>query len=643
MTLQRQLFLIVFILFLVMFTGTFYISIQNVRDYLNNQLISHAQDTATSLGLSLSPHMKNKDMATMNSMVDAVFDRGDYRSIEIIDVQGNSLIKRELPVVIDQVPPLFVDYITIETPAGEALLMSGWSQAATIYVRSHPGYAYFELWQNAKQTLGWFLLTGFSIWLLGYVTLKSLLKPLRNVERQAEAICSREYPIQEQLPWTRELRNVVLAMNKMVMRLKEMFQEQAEMTDHLREEVYLDPVTGLGNRKFFEQQFETQIQSSEELQQGALFLIQIHGLQALNERDGYAAGDELLKQAADIIRAAFQPCGEHFATRLSGPDFLVLVAGLGGEDVNTQAFTLRDQLMQLYESGLLAQEDVAHIGVVVFENPSDGSAILSQADQALRTAQTQGPNAVFVVEEAEQHVHGAGEWRDLLSSALASDRVSLKFQPVVDANGVILHEEALARIQDQDGNDYSAGVFIPMAIRNQLADQLDIAVVKRALSHVFEQRRSVPLAVNLSPMAVGDSGFTQWLYQELVRAPKIAEFLIFELSEYGVLRDIEAARSFCDQLKRFKCRFAIDHFGRGLSSFGFLQSMPVAYLKLDGSFTRDILTGDEAQFFLNTMIRAAHSIDIPVIAEMVETEEQRDALLELSIDGLQGYLTGRPR
>lgn len=642
MTLHRQLILIVFALFLIVFTGTFYISIQNVRDYLNNQLISHAQDTATSLGLSLSPHMKNKDMATMNSMVDAVFDRGDYRLIEIIDVEGENLLRREIPVVINQVPRWFVRAIPITTPAGEALLMSGWSQAATIYVSSHPGYAYFELWQNAKQTFGWFLVTGFSIWLLGYITLKSLLKPLRYVEQQAEAICSREYPIQEDLPWTRELRNVVLAMNKMVMRLKEMFQEQAEMTDRLREDAYNDSVTGLGNRRYFEQQFETMVESSEELQKGALFMVQLLGLQRVNEASGYAAGDALLKQAAVRIKSVFDAYGEHLSARLSGADFVVLVDGISRDEAQKMAQKLSDQLLGLNDGALTEAEDVSHIGVVVFENPLKSRDVLAQADHALRAAQLAGPNSTVTEIYEGQVALNATDWRTLLDGALTADRVGLVYQPVLDQQQAVLHQEALARIQDEDGNHYSAGVFIPMAVRNQMADQLDMTVVKHALHSFIDEKREQPLSVNLSPVAISDPAFTQWLFQELVRAPQLAKQLIFEVSEYGVLQDIDAAKTFAEHLKRLGCRFAIDHFGRGLNSFGFLQTIPVAYLKLDGSFTRDIAESSEGRFFVASLIRAAHSIDIPVIAECVETEEQREALASLSVDGFQGYLIGRP-
>lgn len=642
MTLHRQLILIVFGLFLIVFTGTFYISIQNVRSYLNNQLISHAQDTATSLGLSLSPHMKNKDIATMNSMIDAVFDRGDYREIEIIDVQGETMIKREIPVVINQVPDWFVRTIKITTPAGEALLMSGWSQAATIYVRSHPGYAYFELWQNAKQTFSWFLLTGFSIWLLGYITLKSLLKPLRHVERQAEAICSREYPIQEQLPWTRELRNVVLAMNKMVMRLKEMFQEQADLTDRLREEAYRDPVTGLGNRKYFEQQFETQVESAEELENGALFLIQIQGLQTTNDENGFEAGDQLLRQASKHIQTVFNPCGEYLAARLTGADFLVLVGGMIRPEAQQIGQKLSDQLAALTEEGLLTDECASHVGVLVFNSPLKPNELLAQADHALRSAQNKGANAVVTEVYEGQLAMSATDWRSLLDSALVSDRVGLVFQPVLDSNGDLLHEETLARIQDEEGNTYSAGVFIPMAVRNQMADQLDMTVVKHALQSCAEDRKNQTTAVNLSPAAICDPEFTQWLYQELVRVPQIAKHLIFEVSEFGVVRDVDSARTFADELHRLGSRFAIDHFGRGFSSFGFLQSIRVAYLKLDSSFTREIESNSEARFFLESLIRTAHSIDIPVIAEAVETESQKQALIKLSIDGVQGYLTGRP-
>ena len=234
MTLSKQLMIIILVLFLFVFLGTFFISIDNTRNFIQNQLSSHAQDTATSLGLSLSPHMANDDLPTMGRMVDAIFDRGYYKQLSVDTIAGKNIISRDNPLHIEGIPTWFIDLVPLETPRGEALIMSGWNQAGNIYVYSHPGYAYEELWKNTVATFWWFSGSACAALLLGLIALRFVLKPLRAVETQAEAICNRVYGLQENIPWTRELRRMVEAMNKMARKVKQQFIEQTALTEKLR-------------------------------------------------------------------------------------------------------------------------------------------------------------------------------------------------------------------------------------------------------------------------------------------------------------------------------------------------------------------------------------------------------------------------
>ncbi|MFI0376640.1 MAG: LapD/MoxY N-terminal periplasmic domain-containing protein, partial [Candidatus Thiodiazotropha sp.] len=220
MTLSRQLIILITVLLVLVFAGTFYISVQNTRTYLESQLESHAQDTATSLGLSISKHMAEKDLATVTSMTDAIFDRGYYRLVVVQDMQGAPLVERKLAVTLEGVPEWFIEQFPLSTPIGEAIVMSGWVQAGKVVVQSHPGFAHRQLWQNSVEIFRWFLLSALVVLLLALLSLQFVLRPLREVEQQANAIVNREFPIIERLPRTLDLRRIVLAMNRMSTKVK---------------------------------------------------------------------------------------------------------------------------------------------------------------------------------------------------------------------------------------------------------------------------------------------------------------------------------------------------------------------------------------------------------------------------------------
>ena len=205
MSLYRQLIIFTLALFLVLLTGTWLVTFEGTRSYLINQMESHAQDTATSLGIAISQFAAKNDKASMESMINATFDRGYYQTIRFINLEGKVITERNLEeVTVEDVPSWFiVSTPTLTAPEANANVMEGWRQVGTIYVKSHSGYAYNALWQNTIRMTLWFLVCGIFVLLVGGFGLHMLLRPLRLVQHQADAICRKEYETQEHLPRTK--------------------------------------------------------------------------------------------------------------------------------------------------------------------------------------------------------------------------------------------------------------------------------------------------------------------------------------------------------------------------------------------------------------------------------------------------------
>jgi diguanylate cyclase (GGDEF)-like protein len=648
MSLSRQLLIIIVVLFLLMFVGTFTISMNNTRNYLAEQLKSHAQDTATSLGLSISRFMELGDNSSVETTVNAIFDRGYYREIVVADLKGKPLVKRENPVVIKGIPDWFIAFVPLPTPRTESEVQKGWSQVGMVYVTSHPGYAYDELWRNATGTLRWFLGGALGSILIGMLLIRVVLRPLRAVERQAEGICNREYIVQDRIPWTRDLRKVVEAMNKMSLRVKQMFQEQAETTERLRKQVYLDPVTGLGNRAYFNTQLQHYIETAEEeFANGALFLVELQDFKGFNDRHGYELGDELLRQTARILQATSVKLKECLAAHLSGANFALLTNMTTPEEADQLAEALARGLTELHSGGIADSANVAHLGVACYRQGQTVSEFLSSVDHALRTAQSQAPNSWFRdrIAQSGPAASGASHWGKLLKEAIDGRKAILYCQPIVaTTQGMpeILHREVLLRIPDENGQPLNAGIFMPMAERLGLTMELDRLAVGIVLAHMEKETKKVPYVVNLTAVTIANEEFRAWVVKTLKAAPQAAGRLVFEISEYGVLRDIEATKGFIDLVKSCGAGFSIDHFGRGFTSFGYLSSFKVDSIKIDGSYIRNINDSKDNQFFVHALTKTAHEIDIRVIAETVETETELNTLRELHVDGAMGYLIGRP-
>jgi EAL domain-containing protein (putative c-di-GMP-specific phosphodiesterase class I) len=288
--------------------------------------------------------------------------------------------------------------------------------------------------------------------------------------------------------------------------------------------------------------------------------------------------------------------------------------------------------------------------VTLFTGQTYGE-VLSAADMALRSAQQQGPNAVSLVDPGKSGgdtpVRTATQWGDILREALASKRITLLVQPAKAAaealRSSVLHYESLMRLTDDQGNVIPAVVYTPVAKRLRLAGEFDRAMILEVLGRLAAKRYGdVPVAVNLFPASLQNKEFVDWLCAELGKVPEAASRLLIEVTEYGMIENVDALRDFISRVGAFGTRVGLDHFGRGFSSFGYLSTLKLDYIKVDGSYVRGILSNKDNQFFVESVIKVAHSLEIKVFVVSVETDEELNLLASLGVDGVQGYGVGRP-
>jgi diguanylate cyclase (GGDEF)-like protein len=643
MTLFRQLIIFTLVLFFLLFAGTWYAKLDSTRAFLADQLESHAQDTATSLGLSVSQHVVKNDMPSVESMINAVFDRGYYENIKLLDVKEKVVLERVQSVKIENIPPWFIRWLPLKPPEASANVMSGWIQAGTIVVKSHPGYAYKTLWDDMVSTTIWFIACGLFVLIAGGFGLRFLLRPLMLVERQADAICRKEYEIQERIPWTREFRRVVEAMNRMTRKVKEMFEEQVTQAEGLRERSYHDPVTGLGNRRYFDTQITARLDRRDSVTKGILLLIKLNDLDKLNQLKGFQAGDEFLKRMATLLQDSTRQYASGVLARLTGGDFGIFLPDAPAWDAETIASGVASQLSGLAAEQLAVTDNIGYVGAATYEATTTLGRLLSEADLALTAARQGGPNGWSVraiTEETAQMPLGQQQWREKLEKALLERRISLDAQPVVktaDRNQLV-HLEIFSRIVQEDGKFLSAGIFMPLAERLNLVSSIDRIVLEEVLKLDRRQLNVDSVAVNVSPASLQDND--SFLKNPLPNAPRI----IFEFSEFGAIQNLNLVKEFSTVVRECGHSMGLDHYGQSFSHLGYLQSLRPDYVKIDRAYTGELKDEEsDSRFFIGSLCSVAHSIDIAVIAEGVETEQQAKILKELNLDAIQGYYIDRPK
>ncbi|AXP06396.1 EAL domain-containing protein [Pseudomonas fluorescens] len=645
MSLFKQLLIAICLFLVVAFSGSFMVSLESSRAQYVNQLRSHAQDAATALALSLTPNID--DPAMVELMVSSIFDSGYYASIRVVDVATDkTLVERTGTPDAGSVPQWFVKLIGLEPAGGDAIVSRGWEQAARVEVVSHPMFALAKLWQSALGSLGWLLLCGAVSAVLGALLLRRQLKPLDYMVHQSHAIARREFLSLPELPRTPELRRVVQAMNQMVEKLKALFQEQAERSEKLRVESYQDNLTGLANRRYFEMQLNARVSNPEQASSGYLLLLRVKDLAGLNQRLGGQRTDQLLQAVGEQLlrECARYPETHNLVTRIRGGEFAVLAPGLVREEALQLAQNLEAALASLHATGATDVASVASIGLAPFVHGDSPQAVLQLGDQALAQAESQGePGWACLDHSASASVgddHHA--WHTLLDQALNHQRFELYFQPVVAAQDtqVVLHYKVLSRLLDEQGQTIPAGRFLPWLERFGWTARLDRLMLEQVLEQMAGHEQS--LALNLSSATLADPQALNKVFEVLRAHSNLGSRLTLEIGEEQ-LPEQAVLEQLTRRLRELGFSLSLQRFGGRFSMIGNLSRLGLAYLKIDGSYIRAIDQESDKRLFIEAIQRAAHSIDLPLIAERVETEGELAVIREMGLFGVQGQLVGEPR
>ena len=414
-----------------------------------------------------------------------------------------------------------------------------------------------------------------------------------------------------------------------------------------------DALTGLVNRREFERRLQ---ESLEEAHTGGarhvLCYLDLDRFKAVNDECGHSAGDGMLREVAGLIKDAVRDSDT--VGRLGGDEFGILLAGCPLEKARQIA---DDVVRTVGEYRFVWKDKIFTIGVsvgLVEISRESGSLedLIGAADSACYVAKKQGGHVHVYSARDEAAARGRGEiqWLQRLQTALRDGRFELHAQPIVAVDTEATRGpglEVLLRLRDDDGVYVTPADFMVAAERYRLMPHVDRWVVQTALAAFARGVLKLPpgrsLCINLSGQTLGDGSFLEFVVECLDRTGVSPDRVCFEVTENSVITNIEHARRFIGVLHGMGCQFALDDFGRGLSSFANLKNLELDYLKIDGYFIRNLASDSVNQAMVTAMIKLARSLNFQVIAEHVEDLAAADSARRMGVDFLQGYQTGRPQ
>jgi diguanylate cyclase (GGDEF)-like protein/PAS domain S-box-containing protein len=414
-----------------------------------------------------------------------------------------------------------------------------------------------------------------------------------------------------------------------------------------------DALTGLVNRREFERRLEEGIDSGHRGDgQHVLCYLDLDRFKLVNDTSGHLAGDSMLREVAKVLRDAVRDSDT--VARLGGDEFGMLLIGCPLEkarqiaddvcrSVSDYRFVWKDRIFNIGVS----------IGLVEISRESGTlEELLAAADTACYVAKKQGSGRVAVYsarDEALARHSGEIQWLQRLQGALKENRFQLYHQIIVpthEANGGPAME-VLIRLRDENGQELPPAEFMRAAERYRLMGLVDRWVVQTTLAALGRGALPVPpdrsVAINISGQTLADVQFLEFVVECLDSTGVAPAQLCFEITESAVVANLEHARRFVGVLHGMGCQFALDDFGSGVGSFSNLKNLPLDYLKIDGSFIRNLARDTVNQAMVTAMIKLARSLNFKVIAEQVEDSAAVEAARRIGVDYLQGYAIGRPQ
>ncbi|MFL6291990.1 MAG: EAL domain-containing protein [Thermoanaerobaculia bacterium] len=429
------------------------------------------------------------------------------------------------------------------------------------------------------------------------------------------------------------------------------FKDVTQLRGMEREMIYLarhDPLTGLINRREFEKRLQHCLASAhDEARLHALFYLDLDEFKVVNDTCGHLAGDEMLKQVTGLLRSRLRKSDT--LARLGGDEFGVLLEDTPLEDARTVGDSLRTEVKRFRFAW---QERIFEIGVSIGLVPITGESldiaqVLSAADAACYVAKESGRNRMHEYQPDDSAVaerYGEMQWIHRIHKAFAEHRFFLYRQSIHPLHNLGAEPplcEIFIRMLDEEGRIASPGAFIPAAERYHLIASIDrwvvhaafVSLACRTLSHGDE----TCFAINLSGQSIGDEYFLEYVLEEMELTGVEPTRICFEITETAAVGNLTQAMRFIEVLKKFGCRFVLDDFGSGLSSFAYLKNLPVDFLKIDGAFVRDMVGSPVQRALVESIHQIGQVMGLRTIAESVENRATLEALKEIGVHYVQGY------
>lgn len=619
----------VFGIWMLVLSGTIAVSFPVMRNFMLEQLQHTANDTAVVLANSLTNSSRLTNKGKLQLLLNKVIESGQASSIVIRNEEGDVDVVVTGQITGSRASAFFGYLINMPSPQASMPIRQGEQIRGNIEVTVNNQLAIESLLSYLVTLMLWCLAPIILVAGLFWFLLHAVLQPLERVATQARNVLKDEYTPQITLPENPELRDMVLAMNKLVRKQETIFQEQSRRVEVLRQQIFQDPLTSLGNRRYFLNQITALLSDVEGYVPSCLLFVAIDGLREFNEKEGYVQGDKIIIEAHNMISKFAKNLPVLCIARVGGSQFGILVKAHHVEDLTCRINKLQQNLAEyLQKSG--SCKAVIGGAPCRFLQPLD--SLLSEADKALQIARDSFVGVhIFYNEEKAPSM-------EMLDDLFTNGKLVMYWQKISNKQRV-LHRKIFARIISEQGEEFSTALLMPIAEQEGLAwkiDKMVLDALEKADPTLLE-----PFALSVSANTITKESCRDNYFQRLSRLSGVMRRLIrVDIPESVVLNSLEEVKLCIAEFQKLGIGVGIDHAGLHIGPMDYLHDLPINYFKLHASFSKEIIYSESKHVFIQNFASMAETLDIQVIATQVDDDVQWAALHSAGIVWGQGRALG---
>jgi len=643
MTLNRQIWYVLVAVVLISFFTSFIVTSLSATRFIEQQLTTENTNNANMLAQTLSNN--SKEPALIELLISSQFDTGFYRSITLTDPQGELIIERSFnETEIKRVPSWFANWFKLDVPAGEALVQDGWSQFGTLKIQSQQSHALETLWSRAITLFFIALSAAILAGLLGRILLRNVTRPLNLVVEQAEAIGQGRYITNERIPKTNDLKQLVMAMNKMSVQIRQQFQKELRKLNTLQTDLYKDQPTGVYNRRFLMERLQTHSKQHVEHLPAVLVMLHLDDLIELNTEFGRQTVDSYIKKSAQALSAQAKLLEQEASckttvARMNASDFGLLIENITDiKQIEKTLNTVISQLQNDTENSLSNKARwYASADLSIAKEPI--GRLLMRLDEKITYAKAMPPDSHPAIHfddkvEIRPLFKNKQEWALTFKNALEQDKIRLSFRSTKDRDGNLIHLENQLSLEI-DNKILNSYQFVPWAKRLSFISELELAAAEKAMQYSIEQNCAV--AINLSIEFLQSVDARAQLMKAIQNYKKLQQpsNLWFELNEFEIHSHQELFSDFCFSIQKVGCYVGLQACTQIFDYMYDIETFGLNYLKIERSLTQALPNKEEdiEQSLPARLCQLGQSLNIKMYAEGVESEADIERIFAAGFDG----------